>query len=172
LNLAASIFASSGVVGVELFDMPRVLTRRRVSPMPHDRIGPRDEAIALKLRALRTRIRHEALVVAALEEGVIDLDLLKVEPELRGKGIGTRIMLEVLDIADRFGVPIRLQPYSLAENGGGLDQDSLEAWYRSFGFVMTGRVSPTGQPIMSRAPALSPVRRRRASHRRFREAAL
>jgi len=140
--------------------------------MPHHQIGPLDEAIALKLRALRTRVRQEALIVAAFEEGVIDLDLLKVEPELRGKGIGTRIMLEVLDIADRFGVPIRLQPYCLAENGDGLDQDSLEAWYRWFGFAMTGGVSPTGQPIMLRAPALSPVRRRGASHRRFREAAL
>ena len=72
------------------------------------------------------RVRHEALVVAALEEGVIDLDLLKVEPELRGKGIGTRIMLEVLDIADRFGVPIRLQPYSLAKMGADWTRTALK----------------------------------------------
>lgn len=130
--------------------------------MQHDGAGPIEHAICLAVRALRTRVRAEAMLVVAFEEDVIGLDLLKVEPELRGKGIGTRIMLDVLGIADRFGVPVRLQPYCLAPDGDGLDQEGLESWYRSFGFVMTGHVSPTGQPIMIRPPALPASRQRGA----------
>ena len=137
--------------------------------MRHVEKGRVEQAISLALRALRTRVRPEAMLVVAFEEDVIGLDLLKVEPALRGTGVGTRIMRDVLEIADRFGVPVRLQPYCLAPDGDGLDQEGLEAWYRAFGFAMTGHVSPTGQPIMARAPALPA--RRRSGARFLREAA-
>ncbi|MFJ5142781.1 GNAT family N-acetyltransferase [Streptomyces sp. NPDC088707] len=51
--------------------------------------------------------------------------------ELRGNGIGTRVMEHVLGAADRQGVPVTLSPSG--KYGGDLDR--LYAFYERFGFV-------------------------------------
>lgn len=88
----------------------------------------------------------------SLAEGRIDLDLIKVEPEARGRGLARKAMERVPALADRWSLPVRLQAISLADPGTGPDEEALLGWYRRLGFQDTGDRSVTGLTIVLRRP--------------------
>lgn len=93
---------------------------------------------------------------ATFEDGVIRLDLLKVEPSRRGRGLGTSVMRDLLRLADTFGLPVSLYALSLPGEGHGPDQEALQLWYAGLGFADTGERSVMGLMEMRRAPATGP----------------
>ncbi len=80
------------------------------------------------------------------------LDLVKVDPEFRGRGLGRDAAERALALADAWGVPVTLYALSLADGGPGPDQAGLEAWYERLGFVRTGATSVMGLAEMRRSP--------------------
>jgi GNAT superfamily N-acetyltransferase len=62
--------------------------------------------------------------------GAVTVDKVIVPPEMRGKGIGTQFMRDVLDYADANGKVTALTPD--ASFGGNVRK--LQQWYRSLGF--------------------------------------
>lgn len=73
------------------------------------------------------------------------IDWVYVPEAYRGQGLARQLMLHVIKDADRAGVRLSLEPRAC----GGVDQEALQAWYRSFGFVDTGRRGYFG-PIYAR----------------------
>lgn len=102
----------------------------------------------------------------ALQEGAIVLDLLKVEPDARGRGLGQEAMNRLLALADRYRVPVRLHAMSLCRDEAGPDQGQIEAWYARLGFARTGRHSVMGLAEMRREPCPACVGSRPARQQR------
>lgn len=75
------------------------------------------------------------------------IDWVYVPEAYRGQGLARQLMQHVLKDADRAGTRLSLEPRAC----GGADQAALEAWYRGFGFVDTGRRGYFG-PIYARPP--------------------
>jgi GNAT superfamily N-acetyltransferase len=105
------------------------------------------------VKALVGSLGPEVTLSLALEEGAIALDLLKVEPDSRGRGLGRKAMKRLLALADRHRVPVRLHAMSLCRDEPGPDQQQLEEWYARLGFVRTGRHSVMGLAEMRRDAA-------------------
>ncbi len=146
--------------------MPAKRPRRDV---PH---GPeRADAGARLDDALEALVRSAGADVTldlSLEDGVIVLDLLIVEPSVRGRGLGRRIMEDLLAVADKHRIAVGLHAMSLRRDELGPDLAELEAWYERLGFVRTGRVSVMGLAEMRRPPSPpcvpgSPDRQQRTS---------
>ena len=66
--------------------------------------------------------------------GCVFIDRIQVREQ--GKGLGTRTMRMLTDLADRLGVQLMLVAAPLCDEW---QQDALEAFYSSHGFVLTGR---------------------------------
>lgn len=105
--------------------------------------------------ALRLAPRNIARVRLRVAEDKAWIDWVFVPPSYRGKGIAGRVLREVCADADLAGVSLGLEARACA----GLTQAQLEAWYGSFGFVVTGEKGEFG-----------PVLRRPASDSGFRAA--
>jgi len=92
------------------------------------------------------RLGKGALVVAKLTETtpgrVVTIDWLHVPPTHRGQGLASKILKVVLADADKERLTVRLVSKSCAQDGNGLDQSALDAFYGRFGFVSTGRRCP------------------------------
>lgn len=61
---------------------------------------------------------------------------ISVLPPHRGKGIGRRLLQEILHDADAEGITLALE----IQPSGGLDYDELAAWYSRHGFVDRGGI--------------------------------
>ena len=75
-----------------------------------------------------------AIAMHAEEDGV-SLDYLQAHSGVRGSGTGTEAMRRILDLADKHGVAITLEPVPLDDEWA--DESRLERWYATFGFVYT-----------------------------------
>lgn len=62
----------------------------------------------------------------------IELNSLVVKKELRGKGLGSAFMKDLVKLADRFGLTITLTP---STDWGASSVERLRRFYRRFGFV-------------------------------------
>jgi GNAT superfamily N-acetyltransferase len=59
-----------------------------------------------------------------------------IKPEHRGQGIGSKLMADIVEYADRVGLPLVLIP----DPDGGMTRNQLIAFYKKFGFTInTGR---------------------------------
>jgi GNAT superfamily N-acetyltransferase len=81
------------------------------------------------------------------------IDYFAAHPESRGTGAGTEAMRRILDLADKHGVTIFLDPVPLDEGGS---VARLVRWYASFGFVFA---EPDEGSMMVRAPGAKGARR-------------
>lgn len=72
------------------------------------------------------------------DDGVLYLDLIVVRDErLRGYGLGTEALDEVLKWADRRGMTVALQPVGDdVTYAGAVPEGRLVEWYRRHGFVV------------------------------------
>jgi len=62
--------------------------------------------------------------------GSLEIELIAVSPEARGKGAGTKAMRAIVAYADANGLALTLTP----SDQYGSDANLLTAWYCSFGF--------------------------------------
>lgn len=84
-----------------------------------------------------------------------------VPPGFRGQGLGDVLLRRVLRDADRGGITLTLQ----AKACGHLEQEQLERWYSSHGFV-PGRLGRLGKALvrwMTRAPRAASSRLKRVA---------
>lgn len=64
------------------------------------------------------------------------IDKVFVPPRSRGKGAASRLLRQILALADREGLTLRLVISS--DQDGGPDDEQLERWYTSLGFERQG----------------------------------
>lgn len=62
------------------------------------------------------------------------LNRIEVPEEMRGKGVGTELLLQILADVEVERVKLVLDPIASFPTGSGLDQEQLEAWYLRHGF--------------------------------------
>ena len=101
------------------------------------------------------------LVFKSFDEGNVELWMIEVNENQRGKEIGTDLMNKILDVSDELGIGVKLIPYPFRTNlekcKTTKDKNSLmlgqmfklKEWYRSFGFV--GK-NPHLSPYLSYTP--------------------
>jgi len=76
-------------------------------------------------------------------EGTTDsIELYMIEVKNQNKGIGTRVLNEMLDLADDFGIKISCVPTPYKNLDDAKYCSFLRQWYTSFGFK-SSRLSPT-----------------------------
>jgi len=73
------------------------------------------------------------LVLTACTSEIVEIYM--IEAKTRNKGIGTDIMNKILDIADEFGITIKLVPSPYKNINDEKYYNFLREWYRSFGFI-------------------------------------
>ena len=61
----------------------------------------------------------------------VSLEMFEAHPGVRGTGAGTEAMRRILDLADKHGLSVYLDPHPLDE---GWSWERLVKWYASFGF--------------------------------------
>ena len=98
-----------------------------------------------------TRVGHSRVVIDAnANTGQITLASLRTPAARRGEGSARAALKLLLEQADRQGVHLTLACSAL---DGKTDQGRLHAFYRSMGFVDTGRkINAVGDPEMEREP--------------------
>lgn len=69
------------------------------------------------------------------QEGKWLITRINVPVPLRGQGLATKLLKEILSDADEEGVTLELWPYASGANSGGLNQTQLTGWYARHGFV-------------------------------------
>ncbi|MCE6958391.1 GNAT family N-acetyltransferase [Cereibacter sphaeroides] len=115
-----------------------------------DELGTRYFRKSTQFQVL-SRGRCVARMILSPQPGLVDLELIWVAPGARGRGIGGRLLHDVVESADRHQVAVSL---ALVESPFTEPMERLEAWYGRAGF----RVSPqhcTGDDIvLCRPPAL------------------
>jgi predicted GNAT family acetyltransferase len=82
------------------------------------------------------------------------LDDLVVPKEMRGQGVGTKVMADLTIEADKAGAVIKLSPASPSDNLGTASRGKLVEFYKRFGFVENkGRnADPSIRESMYRLP--------------------
>jgi GNAT superfamily N-acetyltransferase len=85
---------------------------------------------------------------------VIELTWIIVQD--RKQGVGTAIMRELCEFADRHAVEIRLTPASKGDNAATTSRARLIRFYKRFGFAVEKRKAGeiTGIPALVRKPAV------------------
>ena len=68
------------------------------------------------------------------EKSTDTIELYMIEAKERGKGIGTELLNQVLDLADEFGINIQLVPTPYKNVNDKRYCSFLREWYASFGF--------------------------------------
>jgi GNAT superfamily N-acetyltransferase len=103
-------------------------------PMTNKAVGGIDDLT----RALAAKYPGVKLDLSARNGKPLILNRVVVPEDMRGQGIGSSIMREILDYADNTGATVALSPS--ASFGG--NKKRLERWYRSMDFIPnTGRAA-------------------------------
>ncbi len=72
--------------------------------------------------------------VSLHQHGVDEVEISYIAANVRGQGIGNRLMRLLTDLADRYGVVLYASPASDADGENGLDTLALVDWYERWGF--------------------------------------
>jgi GNAT superfamily N-acetyltransferase len=127
-----------------------------LAPLEHAPRPAPGPGIDIRLAAaVKALVRAQPVGVtlrASFDEGWIMLDLIKVDPELRGRGHAGHAVKALLKLADSVGLPVRLHAIALPGEGRGPDLEALLRWYESLGFVDHGERSASGLVTMERSP--------------------
>jgi predicted GNAT family acetyltransferase len=91
-----------------------------------------------KIRALEDRLEKQynlrILWLYPIDNDLLKLSQIKVYAKDRGKGIGTKVMSEIIAYADRHGLTIALTPSP--EKDTVREKNRLGRWYKKMGFVL------------------------------------
>lgn len=68
----------------------------------------------------------------------------------RGKGLGSHLLKQVIADADRYEIPLALNPVSSATPGNGLSQKDLVEWYVRYGFNFVGQYMVRYPSVLAR----------------------
>lgn len=68
-------------------------------------------------------------------ENVICLESIEIPRKYRGRGVGTKIMNELIDFADKYGLLIYLSLADKNRETGTTSKERLRRFYSRFGFV-------------------------------------
>ena len=110
------------------------------------------DELSREIEQLRWKHHQIDLDLGVSEDGVLSIDLISVPLEQQGRGLGTAAMGDVIALADRLGLAVRLEARSYqAYDPTEIGQVALERWYGRFGFQRTGEISDEGHPILLRA---------------------
>ena len=82
---------------------------------------------------LHPRINRGSLVMYISSAGFLKIATIRIPQLLRGKGIGSQVMKEIIAFADKKGLPIALTPEP--EKDTKRAKNRLIKWYKSLGFV-------------------------------------
>jgi GNAT superfamily N-acetyltransferase len=107
------------------------------------------------IRKSHENVFFELMVTQNLLVGnVIELTWIIVQD--RKQGVGTAIMRELCEFADRHAVEIRLTPASKGDNAATTSRARLIRFYKRFGFAVDKRKAGeiTGIPALIRKPAV------------------
>lgn len=90
-----------------------------------------------------TRLAHVLATgdIWLLESGLVELSGMNAAT--RGQGYGSRLLCELIDLADDHGVSLLAEVRPQDPGGAGIDR--LVAWFGSFGFELSNR-SPSDRP--------------------------
>lgn len=104
---------------------------------------------------LDTRVIADLILPGTLGLPRALITRINVPEPLRGRGLGTKILSEILADADAEGVVLELHPFS----SGHFTDDELRAWYSRHGFVTQPDRTMHRQPgTCASAEARSPRR--------------
>jgi GNAT superfamily N-acetyltransferase len=123
--------------------MPAKLTRAKI------------QKFEAHIRKSHERVFFELMVTHSLLTGnVIELTWIIVQD--RKQGVGTAIMRELCEFADRHAAEIRLTPASKGDNAATTSRARLIRFYKRFGFRADKRKTGgiTGVPALSRKPVV------------------
>lgn len=90
--------------------------------------------------------------VRPVERHLARLELVWVDDEHRGQGVGTAVLLDVHRWADLYRYHLYAVVMSLSQSG--LDEDALYAWYERHGWE---RVRLNGEDVIVRPTPNAPV---------------
>ena len=133
--------------------------RRGVLPSSQLRDGQAGEVARLKqddLAAVLDAARAAGVKIDVSETKVITISRIVVPEAERGRGIGTKVLRDLMAYADRVGKPLALTPS--ADFGGSVPR--LKKLYRGLGFVENkgrGRLQSVSDSMVRPAPPGSPV---------------
>ncbi|GAA2401241.1 hypothetical protein GCM10010191_05630 [Actinomadura vinacea] len=80
----------------------------------------------------------------------IVLHLIRTRPAYRGRGLAEAALLDVMALADRLRVPLRLTAEPIA--GDDTDPPRLIAWYRRHGFEVVRTARPGDAAVIMQRP--------------------
>ena len=84
------------------------------------------------------------------DDGVLKIFSLRTPQSKRGQGSATQAMNQIVQRADEYGIPIKLDASPLDKK---TRLDKLVNFYKKFGFEPTGeKVNALGEPVMMRIP--------------------
>lgn len=109
--------------------------------LQHDPVGPFLDDIP--------EVDGVSLLLTDMGYGTVFIDLLEVHPSKRAMGLGRKMMNDLIELADAWGVTLMLKAASMCEM---MEQDALEAFYGRRGFRVLRRCPTHGYPTMQRDP--------------------
>jgi len=84
------------------------------------------------------------------DDGILKIFSLRTPQSKRGQGSATEAMNQIVQKADKYGIPIKLDASPLDKK---TRLDKLVNFYQKFGFEPTGeKVNVLGEPVMMRKP--------------------
>lgn len=96
-----------------------------------------------------TMNKDEVMIMLSVKGDNVSLDLIRVKPDLRRQGVGTRAMQDVVDSAEELSINLNLCVYPMGEM---MNNQILERFYEKFGFVSAG-LDQAGMRMMIRPKA-------------------
>lgn len=96
-------------------------------------MSPMDEDVQALVEAIEAQYPVSLFMYPMSGTQGVRIATLRVPADQRGMGIGSQVMAQVVEWADRRSVTLVLTPES--EGRGAPSKTKLKQWYRSFGFV-------------------------------------
>ncbi len=104
------------------------------------------------IRSIRDKYSNVNLDFIMDSDDCMLIDSISLPEHMQKQGIGTDIMREIVDVADKFKKSIKVQVHSYNDDyENDIGQDKLEEWYSRFGFVRKG-YDVSDNPVMVRHP--------------------
>lgn len=102
------------------------------------------------MRSIRDKYSSVDLDFIMDSDDCLSIELISLPEYLQRQGIGSEIMREITEVADKFKKSIKVQVHSFNDDyDDEISQDKLEEWYARFGFVRKG-YDVSDNPVMIR----------------------